>query len=161
MKPWLKAGLIGGGVLSVLTILTNVSSLISPEVGSVVGCCLCIPFLLAYPGIGALAALWLSPPRTAGAGAKEGALAGVIAGAIDGLISVIMTVATGTGMYQQALQQLPPESLQALQETGLMNLFTSSAGLAALGCCGGLVGILWAAAWGAVGGAILAATKKE
>lgn len=161
MKPWLKAGLIGGGVLSVLTILTNVSSLISPEAGSVVGCCLCIPFLLAYPGIGALAALWLPPLRTAGAGAKEGALAGVIAGAINGLISLIMTVAAGPAMYQQTLQQLPPESLQALQETGLMQLFSSPIGLAVFGCCGGLIGILWAAAWGAIGGAILAAVKKE
>jgi len=161
MKPWLKAGLIGGVVLSVLTILTSVSSLLSPEVGCVVGCCLCIPSLLAYLGIGALAALWLPAPRTAGTGAKEGAIAGVVAGAINGLISVVMTVATGTGMYQQAFQQLPPESLYALEEMGLMNLFSSTAGLAALGCCGGLVGILWAAVWGAVGGAILAATKKE
>lgn len=161
MKPWLKAGLIGGAVLSVLTILTNLSSLISPRVGSAIGCCLCIPILLVYPGIGALAALWLAPPRTAGDGAKEGALAGVVAGAIDGLITVIMTVATGPGVYHQAFQQLPPESLRALQETGLMNLFSSAPGLAAVGCCSGLVGILWAAAWGAIGGAILAAAKKE
>ncbi len=162
MKPWLKAGLIGGGVLSVLTILTQLISLLPQGMGAAISCCLCVPLiLLAYPAIGVLAALWLPAPRTAGAGAKEGALAGVVAGAINGLISVIITVATGPGMYQQAFQQLPPESLQALEEMGLMQLFSSTAGLAAMGCCGGLLGILWAALWGAIGGAILAAVKRE
>ncbi len=162
MRPWLKAGLIGGGVLSLLTILTSLLGLLPEGIGGLISCCLCLPLmLLAYPGVGVLAALWLPVPRTAGDGAKEGALAGVIAGAIDGLISVIMTLTVGAGAYQQAIQQLPPESLQALEEMGLSQLFSSTAGLAAMGCCGGLIGILWAAAWGAVGGAVFAAAKKE
>ncbi|MGQ9467032.1 MAG: hypothetical protein ACUVSG_05195 [Anaerolineae bacterium] len=162
MRPWLKAGLIGGGVLSALTVLSYLLTQLPAGVGGLISCCLCFPLiLLAYPGTGALAALWLSPPRTAGDGAKEGALAGVVAGAIDGLIGLILTLAAGAGMYQQALQQLPPESWQALQETGLANLFTSTGGLAGLSCCGGLVGILWAAAMGAAGGAILAAAKRD
>lgn len=162
MKPWLKAGLIGGGVLSLLTILTNLIVLLPPEVSGLITCCLCLPlFLLAYPGVGVLAALWLPVPRTAGAGAREGALAGVVAGVISGLISVFMTIAIGAGGYQQAIQQLPPESLRALREMGLFQFFFSTAGLAAMGCCGGIIGILWAAAWGAIGGAIFAAAKKE
>lgn len=161
MRPWLKAGLIGGGVLSLLTIITYLGDLLPQGISTIISCCLCLPILLVYPGTGVLAALWLSPPRTAGAGAREGALAGVVAGVIDGLITVIMGGAIGPRMYQQAFQQLPPESLQALQEMGLMNFFTSTAGLAVLAGCGGIIGILWAVAWGAAGGAILAAAKRD
>jgi len=157
MRPWLKAGLIGGGVLALLTILTNLGTLLSPEVSIIVSCCLCIPILLAYPGTGALAAYWLTPPRTAGDGAKEGALAGVIAGAIDGVVSVILSLITGASAYQQVLSQLLPEMLE---ETGLSSLFTTG-GMTALNCVVGICGILWAVAMGAAGGAILAAAKRD
>ncbi|MGB9775954.1 MAG: hypothetical protein ACPL7C_05300 [Anaerolineae bacterium] len=160
MRPWLKAGLIGGGVLAVLTILTNLGMLLPARASTIVSCCLCIPLFLAYPGTGALAAYWLTPPRTAGEGAKEGALAGVIAGAIDAVITLIMALLTGSAGLQQALQQMPPESLQALEEMGLSGLFTTG-GVAALSCVGGICGILWAVAMGAAGGAILAAAQRE
>ncbi len=160
MRPWLKAGLIGGGVLALLTILTNLGTLLSPEVSTIVSCCLCIPILLAYPGTGALAAYWLTPPRTAGDGAKEGALAGVIVGAIDGVVSVILSLITGASAYQQALNQLPPETMEALEEMGLSSLYTTG-GIAALSCVGGICGLLWAVAMGAAGGAILAAAKRD
>jgi hypothetical protein len=160
MRPWLKAGLIGGGVLSVLTILTSLGTLLPSEVSTIISCCLCIPFFLAYLGTGALAAYWLTPPRMAGSGAKEGALAGVIAGAIDAVITVMMTLITGPAGVQQALQQMPPETLQALEEMGLSGMLTTG-GMAALSCVGGICGILWAVAMGAAGGAILAAAKRD
>ena len=160
MRPWLKAGLIGGGVLALLTILANLGMLF-PEASTIISCCLCIPILLAYPGTGALAAYWLTPPRTAGEGAKEGALAGVIAGAIDGVVSMILSLVMGAAeVYQQALSQLPPETMEALEEMGLSGLFTTG-GIAALSCVGGICGILWAVAMGAAGGAILAAAKRD
>jgi hypothetical protein len=160
MRPWLKAGLIGGGVLVLLTIIANLGMLF-PKASTIISCCLCIPILLAYPGTGALAAYWLTPPRTAGEGAKEGALAGVIAGAIDGVVSVILSLVLGTaGVYQQALSQLPPETMEALEEMGLSGMYTAG-GMATLSCVGGICGILWAAAMGAAGGAILAAAKRD
>ncbi|MBC7226806.1 MAG: hypothetical protein H5T61_06180 [Thermoflexales bacterium] len=159
MRPWLKAGLIGGGVLAVLTIIQSVGTLF-PAASGIISCCVCIPFLLAYPGVGALAAYWLTPPRTAGDGAKEGALAGVIAGAIDAVVTFIMALITGPAGAQQALQQMPPEALRALEEMGLSGLFTTG-GMAAAGCLGGICGLLWAVAMGAAGGAILAAAKRE
>jgi len=161
MRPWLKAGLIGGGVLALLTILTNLGTLLPSGVSTIISCCLCIPLLLAYPGTGALAAYWLTPPRTAGEGAKEGALAGIIAGVIDGVVSTILALIMGAaGAYQQMLSQLPPETLRALEEMGLSSLYTSG-GMAALSCVGGICGILWAVAMGAAGGAILAAAKRD
>ncbi len=160
MRPWLKAGLIGGGVLAVLTILADLGTLLPAGASMIISCCLAIPILLAYPGTGALAAYWLTPPRTAGEGAKEGALAGVIAGAIGAVISFIMALMMGSAGVQQALQQMPPETLQALEEMGLSGLFTTG-GVAALSCLGGICGILWAVAMGAAGGAILAAAKRD
>ncbi|MCX7854987.1 MAG: hypothetical protein N2556_03260 [Anaerolineae bacterium] len=159
MRPWLKAGLIGGGVLAVLTIIQSVGTLF-PSVSGIISCCVCIPFLLAYPGTGVLAAYWLKPPRTAGEGAKEGALAGVIAGAIDAVVTFIMALITGPAGFQQALQQMPPETLQALEEMGLSSLFTTG-GFAVFSCIGGICGLLWAVAMGAAGGAILAAAKRD
>ncbi|MCS7179499.1 MAG: hypothetical protein RML46_11850 [Anaerolineae bacterium] len=159
MRPWLKAGLIGGGVLAILTIIQSLGNLF-PSASGVISCCVCIPFLLAYPGIGVLAAYWLTPPRTAGEGAKEGALAGLIAGAIDAVVTLVMTLITGPSGLQQALQQLPPEALEGLEEMGLSGLFTTG-GLAVGGCLGGLCGLLWAVAMGAAGGAILAAAKQD
>jgi len=158
MRPWLKAGLIGGGVLALLTILADLGTLLPSEVSTIISCCLCIPLLLAYPGTGALAAYWLTPPRTAGEGAKEGALAGIIAGVIDSVVSVILALIMGAaGVYQQALSQLPPETMRALKEMGL----ATTGGMAALSCVGGICGILWAVAMGAAGGAILAAAKRD
>lgn len=159
MRPWLKAGLIGGGVLAVLTIIQSVGTLF-PSASGIINCCVCIPFLLAYPGVGVLAAYWLTPPRTAGEGAKEGALAGVIAGAIDAVITFIMALITGPAGVQQALQQLPPDALRAFEEMGMSGLF-SRGGFAALSCVGGICGLLWAVAMGAAGGAILAAVKQD
>lgn len=161
MRPWLKAGLIGGGVLALLTVVSSVGALLPSGASSVIGCCLCIPWLLAYPGIGALAAYWLTPPRTAGEGAKEGALAGLIAGAIDGVVSVLIALIMGAaGAYQQVFSQLPPEAMKALRQMG-WDAFLSTGGIAAGSCIGGLCGILWAVAMGAAGGAILAAAKRE
>jgi hypothetical protein len=158
MRPWLKAGLIGGGVLALLTILTNLGTLLPSGVSTIISCCLCIPLLLAYPGTGALAAYWLTPPRMAGEGAKEGALAGIIAGVIDGVVSMILALIMGAaGAYQQMLSQLPPETMRALKEMGL----ATTGGMAALSCVGGICGILWAVAMGAAGGAILAAAKRD
>ncbi len=161
MRPWLKAGLIGGGVLSLLTVLSGVSTLLPAGVSNLVGCCACIAFLLAYLGVGVLAAYWLTPPRTAGEGAKEGALAGLVAGAIDGVVTVVMALILGaTGAYQQMLSQMPPEAVDALEQMGLAGLF--STGGSALGAClGSICGILWAVAMGALGGVVLAALKRE
>lgn len=159
MRSWLKAGLIGGGVLALLTIIQSVGTLF-PSASGIINCCVCIPFLLAYPGVGALAAYWMTPPRMAGEGAKQGALAGVIAGAIDAVVTFIMALITGPAGVQQSLQQLSPETLRAFEEMGLSSLF-STGGFAALSCIGGICGLLWAVAMGAAGGAILAAAKRE
>jgi len=154
MSGWLKAGLIGAAVL----VLLNLIGLI-PLLG-----CITLPLtILAYAVIGGLAASYMPPVRTAGQGAGQGALAALIAALIGGIfgmiIAVIQASLRGTA---QILSQLPPEVLQAIQDSGIPPRFLAGVGGASICgsvCCG--VGLLIAAALGAIGGAIFAAAKPD
>jgi len=150
----LKAGLIGGAVVAVLQFVGLIPF---------VGCCTWLLVFLAYLGAGALAAYWLTPPRTAGGGAGVGAVAGLVTAIIGGIFGMIATglqfALTDTASI---LAQMPRESLDALRDAGMdPALFTSPVmGIAVSGvCC--LVGMVIAAALGAIGGAIFAAVRSE
>jgi hypothetical protein len=155
-SPALKAGLIGAAIVVVLNLVG-----ILPVIG-----CIGLPLeLIAYIAIGALAALWMAPRREAGRAAGQGALAGLIAGAVSGVVRTILTplsmqMAGGTAAL---LRQIPPESLQALEQSGIdPNLVFGGGTLAALTllCCLPL-GLLLGAGLGALGGLIFAAAKPE
>jgi hypothetical protein len=154
LSPWLKAGLVGAVIVIVLNLLS-----IIPCVGLIS----CFLALLAYAGIGALAAYWLPPPRQAGAGAGQGALAAMLAGFAGGIVYTIITTvqvaATDTALL---LSQMPAESLEQLREAGMdPGMFTSPGFGAGIGgvCC--LVSIALAALLGAVGGAVFASIQSE
>lgn len=161
MRPWLKAGLTGSIVLSVLTLSTTLMYLVPLEIGAIVGSCACLPFFLVYPAIGVLAALWMPPPRSAGQGAQAGALAGLVAGVVDGIVTVVwMLVLVLLGISQRYLAQFSPAMLYSLKKSGMYFLFTPS-GLMATALCNAVIFIAWAAVFGALGGAIYAAIKRE
>ena len=154
MSPWLKAGLIGGAVLVVLSLLSMI-----PCVGAVT----CILGVLAYAGIGALAAYWMPPLRMAGPAAGQGALAAVVAALIGGIVNTILvTIQMAIAGGGQALSQIPPEALQQMYEAGIdPEIFVGPAGGVIGGsiCC--LGGLILAAILGAIGGAIFAAIKAD
>jgi hypothetical protein len=154
MSPWLKAGLVG----AVIIIVLNLMGLI-PCVGLVT----CFLGLLAYAGIGALAAYWMPPIRDAGQGAGQGALAALVAALLGGIVNTIAsTIQMAVVDTSAVLSQVPPEALQQLQEAGIdPALFAGpSAGLLAGSmCCVG--GLFLSAILGAIGGVILAAVKPE
>jgi hypothetical protein len=154
MSPWIKAGLVGAVVLIVLDLIGLIPC---------VGCFTWILVLVAYVGIGALAAYWMPPLREAGAAAGQGALAAALAALVGGIVYAILTTiqmaVTDTGVI---LSQLPAESIQQLEEAGLdPAMFVGPGGGALCGsaCC--LIGIILAAALGAIGGAIFAAVKAD
>jgi len=160
-KAGFKAGLIGAAAVLALTLLSLV-----PRVGS---CCGCLN-ILVYVGIGVLAGFYLSPPRTAGAGAGAGALAGLISGAVGGLASGIIALIRGSVMApRDILSSIPPEQMRQLRDLGFdpgqfAQMFGQGGGAAfgALGasmCCLGSLAV--GAALGAIGGAVYAAAKKE
>lgn len=154
MTGWLKAGLIGAGVLVVLNLLGLIRFV----------SCLVIPLtLLAYVGIGVLAASYMPPPRAAGSAAGQGALAAIVASVIGGIVQWILTaVQASTVNVADVISQLPPETLQQLEQAGIDPATLFGGGVAALAgfiCCS--VGVLVAVALGAVGGAIYGAAKQS
>ena len=146
MQAVLKAGGIGAAVVIVLNLFGLIPC---------VGCITFILVLLAYIGVGVLAALWMTPPRTAGSGATNGAVAAVVAALIAGLINIVVMAiyAAVTGASQ--LAQLPPEQLQLLTEAGIDPTMLvgpiASVGVGAA-CC--TIFLFISAALGAIGGAI-------
>lgn len=161
MSPWLKAGLIGAVVLIVINLLGLI-----PCAG-----CLTLPLgLLAYVGIGALAAYWMPPLRETGVAAGQGALAALVASVAGGVVNLIISVAQAALIRPgQVISQIPPETLQQLEQAGVdphlfRQLIELSSGVGGAALCGSLccaVGLLLAAALGAVGGAIFAAVKSD
>jgi len=161
MSASLKAGLVGAAAAIVLALLGLIPCS---------GCLACL-FLLAgwalYVGAGALAAFWMDPPRTAGAGAGAGALAALITSVVSGVVSMIISAARFliSGGIQGATQ-IPPELMQQLGELGIdlpvgeiATLGASIGGVLLVSsvCC--IAGLFIAAALGAIGGAIVAAVK--
>jgi hypothetical protein len=160
MSGWLKAGLIGAVIVVVLKVL---------EVVPCVNCCAIPLEWVAYGCIGALAAYWTVSGRTMASGAGQGALAALIAAAIGGVIGIGVSVvgAAVLAPFQVAmLRQMPPEVLRELANAGIdPGLITRTGGSAVESvtsgamCCG--VGLVIAAALGALGGLIFAAVRPQ
>jgi hypothetical protein len=154
MSNWLKAGLIGAAVIVVL----NFVELIPGAV-----CCTWLPEWVMLGCVGALAAYWMTPPRTAGPAAGQGALAGLVAAAIGGVVGVFLAVASSALFgAAQALSQVPPEFLREMQRSGIdPDLFLGpiGAGVFSTICC--TIGLAIAAGLGALGGVIFAAIRPK
>ncbi len=164
MTGWLKAGLIGGAVLSVLYLLNLI-----PFTGTLALTCCCVAmlaYLLVCGGTGALAAHWLPAPRDAGTAAGRGALAGGLAGLIGGAVNtVVALVQSSTFDYGEIMSEMPAETLQMLEEMGITTEMIESSGGAISGLLGGVcccgAGVIIALALGAIGGAIWAAARPN
>ena len=158
-KAGLKAGLIGAAIVFVLTLLSKIPA---------VGCICCGLNWLSYAGIGALAAYFLAPPRSAGAGAGAGAIAGLISGAIGGLIwTIILAIQIAIAGTGDLVSTIDPQTMRQLAELGvdispeMFAAFSGWVGVAIAGgmCC--LTGLAVGAGLGAIGGAIFAAAKSD
>ena len=102
-QPWLRAGLIGAGVIIVVNLLG-----LLPGVGG-----LSLPLqLIALAGVGVLAASFMLPRREAGRGAGQGALAGLLTGVASGIVIVIM-VAVGLSSLGGAQSIISPDAARA------------------------------------------------
>jgi hypothetical protein len=155
-RAWLKAGLLGGGVLVLLNLIGVIPL-------PLLGCLVFILELVAFIGVGALAARWLPRPYTSGRAAGEGAVAGLLMGVIGALVSTLLAPLglTLSGGSNAILKQFPPETLQQLEQAGIDPgvLFGggTAAGITAL-CCFPL-GAIFGAALGALGGLIYASVN--
>ncbi len=154
MSPWLKAGLVGGAIVVVLNLLGLI-----PCIGAI----FCGLGLVAYAGVGALAAYWMPPVRLAGPAAGQGALAAGLASVIGGIVNwIAVTVQFALTDTASIVSAMPADSLQQLRDAGIdpSTLAGTGAGAVYGGiCCG--AGLLIAVVLGAIGGAILAAVKAD
>jgi hypothetical protein len=154
-KAGLKAGLIG---LAVMVAVSLVNQLLLAEVFAgqpLLSIASCGVSIVLYLGIGVLAGVFLSPPRTAGDGAKAGAIAGLIAAIVSVAIGVvILAIRTSSGA---PLPGVTPEQLEMIEESGvnfgLITLISGSVGAV----CGAALGAGAAAA----GGAVFSALKPD
>jgi len=88
-KSWLKAGLIGAAISSVLSLFSVI-----PIIGCLMIPILCITWFLVPGGAGFLAAKWTKTNGNTGLGAKQGVLAGITVGVIGGFVSFILSMIT-------------------------------------------------------------------
>jgi hypothetical protein len=154
MSGWLKAGLIGMAIIILLNILGLVPLLV----------CITLPLtLVAYCAIGVMAAVWMTPPRTVEGGAGQGAIAALIASLGGGIVNlVIVWTQASSGGMQRYLSQMPPEIMRQIQQSDIpMDLLFGTISAAIGGTCCCALGMVFAAALGAAGGAIYASTKRE
>lgn len=154
MSPWMKAGLIGGAIVAILNLLGLI-----PCVGLIA----CGLSLLVYAGVGAVAAYWMPPVRSAGTSAGQGALAAVVAAFLGGIVNTIV-IAAQIALTDSAtlLSAVPAESLEQLRQSGIdpASLMTPTFGVfTGSVCC--LGSLAFAAILGAIGAAIFAAVRPE
>ena len=159
MKKALLAGLIGGIVGSLLTLPAFLIYLLPIELGLTITLCACIPYMLLYPGVGVLAAYWLTPPRSLQQGAIAGTLAGSVAFFIDGVFTFIVALLfVLSGVYEQSMLDLFPNSW--LYTPGL-ELLTSPTGMLIITFSTVIFNIVIGTLMGALGGLVYAAMKPD
>jgi len=157
-KAGLKAGVIGAGVVVVLTGLGQIPF-------PFVSCVCCLSALLAYAGAGALAGYFLDPPRTAGSGAGAGAIAGTISGIGGTLVYSIASALGGAGALGDYTSFLDPEMVQQLADAGIdPQSFATASGVGGIAvivglCC--ITMLVLGALLGAMGGALYCSTNPE
>jgi hypothetical protein len=155
MSGWLKAGLIFAAVNVVLNLINIIQI-------PFLGCCTLLLSLAAYVGAGVLASSYMPPPRQPSQAAGQGALAAVVAAAIGGIVGIIVGAVQTTAVRPQLIQQLPPEALEALRDSGISpDMLFSPVAAFGIGfvCCS--IGVLVAAALGAIGAAVYASSRPN
>jgi hypothetical protein len=154
-KAGLKAGLIG---LVVMVVISLINQLLLVELFAaqpLLSLASCGVSIVLYVGIGLLAGIFLTPPRSAGDGAKAGLIAGLISALVSTALGVVMIVIrTRSGA---PLPGVTPEQLQMMEEQGVnLGLITLLSGALGAVCGAGL-----GAGAAAAGGALLAAIKPD
>lgn len=141
--------MIGTGVMLVWTVIGRLVPLsgVWVWVSSAVS-------LLMYTGVGVLAGVFLTPPRSPGKGAGAGAIAGVITGLIAGGVGVaILMVQLSSGGNVPAMNAQQMEQIRQVSESGVpLALLLAPSAVCIMAIGSGLA---------AIGGAILSAVKPD
>jgi hypothetical protein len=160
MSGWLKAGLIGAGILVAINVVGAVPY---------IGCCALPLEWVALGCIGALAAYWLSPVSSLASAAGYGALAALIAAVIGGAVGAVIDTVSGALLAPAQLawlESVPPDVWRQWRAWGIDPRMFADPGFGALTrgvvsatCCGFSAAL--GAGLGALGAVIFAAIKQE
>jgi hypothetical protein len=131
VKPWIKAGLIGG-VLQIVFTLPSLAAFYLPlALGGLLSILSLCFFLFLYPLPGVLDVHWTSESRTERQAMGAGALAGLLSTVIYGAATLIMVVVLSlSGGFEAYLRRLMPEAMDLIQESGMSFLFSTGVLLA-------------------------------
>jgi hypothetical protein len=161
MKPWLKAGLIGGAVQVLFTLPVSLIFVMPLGIGMAFVLCLSCLFLLSLPLPGILAAHWLPEPRTIGQGALVGTWAGLVAGAIDSIFTLVITyIFVVTGLYDSYMNKILPGA-GAILHQGQQAFFFSTAGIMLQMAISLVFSVIFAVAISVVAGLLYVVIRKK
>ncbi len=126
MKPWIKAGLIGG-ILQIAFTLPSFAAFYLPlGIGGLLSSLACCLFLFLYPLPGILEVYWSREVRGEGKIIFAGALAGLLAGGLDGIATLLLVwIASVTGGFVGYLQKAMPNEMELIDQAGLGFMFST------------------------------------
>jgi hypothetical protein len=128
MKPWIKAGLIGG-ILQIVFTLPSFAALYLPlGIGGMLSSLACCLFLFLYPLPGILEAYWSRDVRGEGKIIFAGALAGLLATGLNSIVTLLLIwVASASGGFTDYLQKAMPNEMDLINQAGLAFMFETPA----------------------------------
>jgi hypothetical protein len=128
MKPWIKAGLIGG-ILQIIFTLPSFAVLYLPlGIGGMLSSLACCVFLFLYPLPGILEAYWSRDLRGEGKIIFAGALAGLLATGLSSIITFLLVwVASASGGFTDYLQKAMPSEMDLIDQAGMGFMFETPA----------------------------------
>lgn len=131
MKPWIKAGLIGGGLQIIFTVLSFATIYLPLGIGGAISLLTCCLFFFLYPLPGILEAHWSHESRGEGKIIFAGALAGLLATGVDGIVAfLLMFLVSATGGIDRYLQTAMPNEMEMIESSGMAFLFSTGSLLA-------------------------------
>jgi hypothetical protein len=131
MKPWIKAGLIGG-ILQIIFTLPSFAAIYLPlGIGGVLSLLTCCLFFFLYPLPGILEAYWSPDARGEGKIIYAGARAGLLATSLDGIAAfLLMFLVSVTGGIDRYLRTAMPNEMEMIERSGMAFLFSTGSLLA-------------------------------
>ena len=161
MKPWVKAGVVGGILQVIFTLPIMLIYFLPLGVGSLLAVCVCSFFFLLYPVPGILGLHWTPSPRNTSQGATVGALAGLLATGIDSIATLLLVLATSLlGLNERYIEQIMPNAMDVIRQQG-MEFWFSTGGMLLQTAISLIFHIITGVILSILGGVIYVAIKKE
>src|SRR5690349_3686539 len=127
MKPWMKAGLIGGALQIVFTLPSFAAFYLPLGVGGILSSLACLVFLFLYPLPGILEAYWFREVRSEGRIILAGSLAGLLATGLDSLATLLLVwIASVSGGFTGYLQKAMPDEMDLIEQAGMGFMFSTT-----------------------------------